>query len=626
MQAAPIVVIGSGPVGVRIVQEVLQRRATAPVVLYGAEAVGPYNRARLSSFLAGDVSWASLRSDLPACASLRRRYGCAVVSVDARQRTVLDASGDVQPYSQLVFATGSKAHTPPIEGMSLEGVHTFRDLTDAQQLFVRGMRSRRTVVLGGGLLGIEAARAMRRFDTHVTLVEFSARLMSRHLDQTASARLARHLQSMNIMVESGRAVVRILGTNGVSAVELADGRKLECDTVVVATGIRAATGLARTAGIAVARGICVDDQMRTSDHHIYAVGECAEHRGIVHGLLAPGLEQAAVAAANICGESSSYHGSTTAVRLKVVDLPVFSIGATAPEELPEGARTRCYETEQTYSRLTTHRGRLIGALMIGSETQIGRLQEAVVQHSAIRPWHLLRFALTGRVWPNEAEQSVTAWPENTAVCNCTGITRGQLTNAIAAGCASVDALAQKTGASTVCGSCKPLLAQMIGEKVVAEPIEAASALQLWAGIAVALALLLMAPWDVPWQDSFYKQFSGYSLLGMTVLTLTMSLRKRMKAFSAGRFSAWRSLHVSVGAMAVLALLVHTGGRVGSNLNFLLLSTFVGLIAVGGVTALVMAAEHRLGARVRARSYWLHLLLFWPVPALLGVHVLKSYYF
>jgi nitrite reductase (NADH) large subunit len=167
---------------------------------------------------------------------------------------------------------------------------------------------------------------------------------------------------------------------------------------------------------------------------------------------------------------------------------------------------------------------------------------------------------------------------------------------------------------------------MIGGKVVAEPIEAAPALQLWAGIAVALALLLMSPWDVPWQDSFYKQFSGYSLLGMTVLTLTMSLRKRMKAFSAGRFSAWRSLHVSVGAMAVVALLVHTGGRVGSNLNFLLLSTFVGLIAVGGVTALVMAAEHRLGARVRARSYWLHLLLFWPVPALLGVHVLKSYYF
>jgi nitrite reductase (NADH) large subunit len=457
-------------------------------------------------------------------------------------------------------------------------------------------------------------------------VESSPRLMSRQLDEGASKRLAQHLRSMKIDVELGQGVMRILGTDCVAAVELADGRRLECDTVVVATGIRPAIGLARTAGIAVARGICVDDQMRTSDHHVYAVGECAEHRGIVHGLLAPGLEQAAVAAANICGESFSYYGSTTAVRLKVVDLPVFSIGVTAPEDMPEGARARCHENEQTYSRLVTHHGRLIGALQIGSETQIGRLQEAVVQQRAIRPWQRLRFALTGRLWPNDAEQHVTAWPENTAVCNCTGITRGQLTNAISAGCASVDALAQKTGASSVCGSCKPLLAQMLGGNVVAGPNEAAPTLQLWAGIALVLALMVIAPWDVPWHDGFYKQVSGYSLLGMTVVTLMMSLRKRIKAFSAGRFTAWRSLHVSVGALAVIALLVHTGGRVGSNLNLLLLSAFVGLIGLGGVTALVMAAEHRVGARVRARWHWLHLLLFWPVPALLGVHVLKSYYF
>ena len=626
MQGAPIVVIGSGPVGVRTVQEILQRKAAAPVVLYGAEAVGPYNRARLSSFLAGDVSWASLRSELPVCSTLQRRYGCAVASVDPHQRTVLDASGHVQPYSQLVFATGSKAHTPPLEGMSLDGVHTFRDLTDAQQLFIRGIRSRCTVVLGGGLLGIEAARAMRRFDTRVILVESGTRLMSRQLDEGASTRLAQHLQSMKIAVELGQGAVRILGTNCVAAVELVDGRRLECDTVVVATGIRPATRLARAAGIAVARGIWVDDQMRTSDHHVYAVGECAEHRGIVHGLLAPGLEQAAVAAANICGESSSYHGSTAAVRLKVVDLPVFSIGVTAPEDMPEGARPRVYENERTYSRLVTHHDRLIGALQVGSETQVGRLQRAVVQQRAIRPWHLLRFALTGRLWPDETEQQVSAWPESTAVCNCTGITRGQLTNAIASGCASVDALAQKTGASTVCGSCKPLLAQMLGSTAVARPIEAAMTLQLWSGIALVLAVILVAPWDLPWRDSFYKQLSGYGLLGMTLLALTMSLRKRVKTFSAGRFVGWRSLHVSVGALAVIALLVHTGGRVGSNLNLLLLSTFVGLIGLGVATALVMAAEHRLGARVRARWYWLHLLLFWPVPALLGVHVLKSYYF
>lgn len=630
MHAAPIVVIGSGPVGVRMVQELLNRRPTAPVVLYGAEAVEPYNRARLSSFLAGDVSWASLRSDLPACATLQRRYGCAVVSVDSHQRTVLDAGGLVQPYSQLVFATGSKAHLPPLDGCSLMGVHTFRDLADARQLFIRSIQSRHTVVLGGGLLGIEAARAMRRFDTQVTLVEASARLMWRQLDDGASERLAQHLRSMNIEVELGQQAGRILGDKCVEAVELMGGRRLECDTVVVATGIRPAIELARIAGIAVARGICVDDQMRSSDHNVYAVGECAEHRGVVHGLLAPGLEQASVAANNICGEFSTYLGSTSAVRLKVVDLPVFSIGVTAPEAVPEGARTLIYKNEQTYSRLVTHHGRLLGALQIGAETQTGRLQEAVTQQRAISLWRRLRFALTGRLWRDEAQQHVSAWPETAPVCNCAGVTRGQLTNAIASGCASVDALARHTGASTVCGACKSLLAQMLDSDAVPSPIESAITLRVWAGIALTLASIFIAPWDLPWdvlwRDGFYKQLSGYSLLGITILTLTMSLRKRMRTFSAGRFVAWRSLHVIVGALALIALLVHTGGRVGSNLNLLLSSAFAGLVVLGGVTSLVMAAEHRLGAHARARWYWLHLLLFWPVPVLLGVHVFKTYYF
>lgn len=640
MQAAPIVVIGSGPVGVRIVQELLNRRSAAPVVLYGAEAVEPYNRARLSSFLAGDVSWASLRSELPACAALQRRYGCAVVSVDSHQRTVLDASGSVQPYSQLVFATGSRAHKPPLEGLSLAGVHTFRDLADTRQLFVRSIQSRCTVVLGGGLLGIEAARAMRRFDTQVIIVEASTRLMSRQLDDGASSRLVQHLQAMKIGVELGLGAMRILGADRVEAVELMDGRRLECDTVVVATGIRPATELARSAGIAVARGICVDDQMRTSDYNMYAVGECAEHRGVVHGLLAPGLEQAAVAAASICGQSSTYRGSTSAVRLKVVDMPVFSIGVTAPEDMPEGARVRVHENDQTYSRLVTHHDRLIGALQIGADTQTGRLQGAVTQLRAVRPWQSLRFALTGKLWADEPRQHVTAWSENTPVCNCTGITRGQLTNAITAGCASIESLAQKTGASTVCGSCKPLLGQMLGSEAGPVPIESAETLQFWGVIALTLALIVMAPWampyastvrvDVPWdmlwRDSVYKQLSGYSVLGMTALTLTMSLRKRVSIFSAGRFATWRSLHVIVGALTLIALLVHTGGRIGSNLNLLLMSAFASLIVVGAATAIVMAVEHRLEPRARRRWYWLHLLLFWPVPVLLGAHVLKTYYF
>jgi nitrite reductase (NADH) large subunit len=610
-------------------------------MLYGAEAVEPYNRARLSAFLAGDLGWEDLRSDLhlPGCEALKRRYGCAVVSVDRRQRTVLDARGRAQPYSKLVLATGSKAHMPLLQGISLAGVHTFRDFADAKQLFVQRARSRCTVVLGGGLLGIEAARAMQGLHSRVIIVEASARLMSRQLDERASARLAQHLQSINLAVELGQGARRILGWTRVEGVELMDGRQLECDTVVVATGIRPAIELARNAGIDVDRGIRVDDQMRTSDEHVYAVGECAEHRGVIYGLLAPGLEQAAVAAASICGQSSTYPGSTSATRLKVLDLPVFSIGVTAPEGMPRGARVRVHESAHRYSRLVTRRGRLIGALQIGAESQTARLQEAVARQRWIRPWQSLRFARTGLLWPDEVQEPVTAWAASATVCNCTGVTRGQLANAIASGCASIVALAERTGASTVCGTCKPLLAEMVGSTAAPAPVESASTLRIWSAIALVLALLFVMPWTIPyattvhadvpwdfvWRESVYKQLSGYSLLGLTMLALIMSLRKRMRAFTLGRFSYWRSLHVAVGALAPIALLVHTGGRVGSNLNLLLLSTFVALIALGSATALVMTAEHQV-PRVRSRWYWLHLLLFWPVPVLLGVHVLKTYYF
>lgn len=641
----PIIVIGSGPVGVRTVQELLRRQPAAPIVLYGAEAVEPYNRVRLSSFLAGDLSWEGLRNDLqlPSCEMLQRRYGCAVVSVDRHQRTVVDATGVVQRYSQLVFATGSRAHVPAIDGISLAGVYTFRDFADTQQLFARRIRSRCTVVLGGGLLGIEAARAMRRFNTQVVVVEHNQRLMSRQLDERAAARLAQHLRSMGIRVELGNGARRVIGTDRVAAIELMSGAKIECDTVVVATGIRATIDIARNAGISVGRGIRVDDRMRTNDEHIYAAGECAEHRGLIYGLLAPGLEQAAVAAASICGQSSSYLGSTSATRLKVVGLPVFSIGVTAPEDMPPGAREHVHESANRYCRLVTHHSRLIGALQIGEEGQMGRLQEAVARQRAIRPWQSLRFARTGQLWPDEQQQHVAAWPANVTVCNCTGVTRGQLSNAIVSGCASAAALAEKTGASTVCGTCKPLLAQMIGSDGAPAPIESARTLRSWAVIALVLASVFLIPWSIPypttiradvpwdllWRDSFYKQLSGYSVLGLSVVALVMSLRKRIRRFNAGRFAAWRSLHVIVGALALAGMVVHTGGRIGSNLNLLLLFSFAGLIALGSITALLMATEHRLGARgtqVRSRWYWLHLLLFWPFPVLLGVHVLKSYYF
>jgi nitrite reductase (NADH) large subunit len=290
----PVVIVGAGPVGIKTAQELHRRRTDVPIVIYGDEPSEPYNRVRLSGLLSGELTWQALTRDLalPQTRNVEARLGCAVVSIDRECRTVCDAAGYVQPYSNVVVATGSRPHVPRIPGMSLPGVYTFRDARDVQQLIARRVRTRRTIVLGGGLLGLEAARAMQRFNTHVHVVEHFTRLMMRQLDEAGARLLLEHVQGLGIDVILGDSAVRVLGGDRVSGLALRSGATLECDTIIVATGIQPNIELARAAGLHVGRGIRVNDRMQSSDPLIYAVGECAEHRDRVYGIVAPGLEQA----------------------------------------------------------------------------------------------------------------------------------------------------------------------------------------------------------------------------------------------------------------------------------------------------------------------------------------------
>jgi nitrite reductase (NADH) large subunit len=645
VDAAPVVVVGAGPVGVRTVQEVRRRLPDAAVVLYGDEPSEPYNRVRLSSFLGGELNWQGLSRDLalPRDASTETRFGCAVTSIDREARCVRDATGFVQPYSSLVLATGSRPYVPDIAGIRLQGVYTFRDMNDANRLLARRVRSRRTVVLGGGLLGLEAARAMQRFNTHVTVVEHYSRLMMRQLDERAAARLLAHLQVLGLEVVLGEGVKRVLGDTHVTGIMLRSERLIECDTLLVATGILPNTDLALAAGLSIGRGVRVNDAMRTSDPAIYAVGECAEHRGRVYGIVAPGLEQATVAAHAIAGGQARYSGSTVTTRLKVVNLPVFSIGPVGEEETPNLARSWCYTAGGSYRKLVTHRGRLIGAIVVGDCPELSRLQEAVTRGRRVWPWQLWRFVRVGSPWPEAELGSVGAWPAATTVCNCTGITRGELGSALDAGCATVEALAARTGASTVCGSCRPLLAELVGHSAPAQPVRGWAVLLGAGGIAalaaLALALVVLVPyaatvqvpwqWDLLWRETGWKQTSGFTVLGLTLVLLAMSLRKRITRFTFGDFPLWRVAHVVFGALTLAGLAAHTGGRLGSNLNFLLMTTFLAVVVLGAAAGGVIALEHRIGAgaaRLRRTWLWTHILIAWPIPVLLAFHVLKTYYF
>jgi nitrite reductase (NADH) large subunit len=432
-------------------------------------------------------------------------------------------------------------------------------------------------------------------------------------------------------------VRRALGEDRVQAVQLRSGRGIECDTVIVATGIRPNIDLALRAGLAVGRGIRVDDGMRTNDPQIFAVGECAEHRGIVYGLVAPGLEQAAVAASQIAGVEARYRGSVSATRLKVLDLPVFSIGRVREGDKLDLARMRAHRSHKAYGKIVTERGRLIGAVVVGELSDLGRVQEAVMRSRRVFAWEAWRFARTGSLWP-KAQGGVADWPDAVAVCNCTGVTRGQLRVALATGCTSAEALARATGASTVCGSCRPLLAELAGAKAPVTPVRGSRFLLGVGGAALALTLLACAlavpysetvtqTWDVIWRESAWKQASGFTVLGLSVVALLLSLRKRLLSF--GDFALWRVAHAIIAVLALAGLAAHTGGRLGTNVDLFLMSSFLGVIALGAVAGGVVALEHRLGARaVRLRRAWTwaHLIVFWPVPVLLGVHVFKSYYF
>ncbi|HUG21131.1 FAD-dependent oxidoreductase [Piscinibacter sp.] len=645
---APVVVVGAGPVGVRFAQELRRRCPQQPLVVYGSEPWAPYNRVQLSAFLAGKTDWSSLTQGLalPEDPNADVRLHCAVTAIDRAGRCVQDASGRWQPYASLVLAIGSRARVPDIPGIGQANVFVFRDLNDTQRLFARRARSRRTVVLGGGLLGLEAARAMQRLNTDVWVIEHAPRLMASQLDDEGSALLRAQVEAAGIHVLTDTRVKAVHGHGRVEGVALRGGERVDCDTVVVAAGIQPNVDLAVACGLPVGRGIRVDDAMRTGDPHIYAIGECAEHRGAVYGIVAPGFEQASVAVHSVAGGQAHYEGSLVATRLKVLDLPVFSMGQLGLAGDDAELRSVCHDAgaDGTHRRIAVRRGRLVGALAVGACREMSRLQEAVLARRRVMPWQLWRFRRSGSLWPAEEATSVVHWPGAAIVCNCNGVTRAQLGDAMKAGCRSVGELAACTRASTVCGSCKPLLAELAGSGAAPEPVRGWRGLAAVALIAFAFALAIAVlpglpymdsvqaawQWDRLWRDSLYKQVSGFGVLGLTAIGLLLTFRKRIARLRLGHFDTWRFAHVAIGLAVLAVLYVHTGGRLGSQLDGALMVAFTGLILVGGASAAVIAFEHRLAPslvrRWRSRSVWLHILLFWPVPVLLGFHVLKSYYF
>lgn len=364
----PLVIIGNGMAAARLVEEMAKRAlGRYAIAVIGDEPRLAYNRVLLSSVLAGEAT--SQEIELKSAAWWRDRgvtvtYGCAATSVDLAKRTVHLASGKNVPFSKLVFATGSMPLRLPVPGSDLQGVHTFRDSRDTDQLLQLAEAKARVVVVGGGLLGLEAAYGLAKAGSKVTLLHLMDRLMERQLDAPAAALLKRLVEMKGVEVLLGANTKQILGVDKVEGVELVDGRSIAAEAVVFAAGIRPNVTLAKEAGVPVNRGIMVDDQLRTGSADVYALGECAEHRGTCYGLVEPAYEQAKVLADHLADGATDYSGSVVATNLKVSGVSVFSAGDFLAADNSE---TLVFNDERrgTYKKLVVADGRLTGAVLVG---------------------------------------------------------------------------------------------------------------------------------------------------------------------------------------------------------------------------------------------------------------------
>lgn len=362
-------IVGNGMASVRLCEELvaLGSHQRFAITVIGAEPVAGYNRVLLSAHLAGEASREDIAlkgTEWYRAHDIELRLGQKVESIDREARELTLSDGKHLHFDKLVLATGSEPIRLSVPGSSLAGVHVFRDLTDAQALASLGPEPRRIAVIGGGLLGIEAAYGLQRAGHSVTLVHLMDRLMERQLDQRAAAHLCRAIEKKGISVRLKAATSAIMGDTHATGIALADGSTLAADAVVFSAGIRPNVALARAAGLSVNRGIVIDDRMAAAKG-IYALGECAEHNGIVYGLVEPAYAQAKVLAYVLSGVAASYGGSVLATNLKVSGVGVFSIGDF---EGAEGTTTATLEDKKRghYRKLVFRTDRLVGAVLVGS--------------------------------------------------------------------------------------------------------------------------------------------------------------------------------------------------------------------------------------------------------------------
>jgi len=477
-----LVLIGNGMAGVRSIEHLLKLAPDAyDITIIGDEPHPNYNRIMLSSVLAGSTDLKEIIIndwDWYEQHRIKLITGHKATRIDTKQHIISTDQGANLAYDRVVIATGSQPFILPIAGADKEGVIAFRNIRDCEKMLEASKHYKKAVVIGGGLLGLEAAKGLIHLGMQTTVVHIHDYLMERQLDEPAARMLQRELEAQGMTFLLNKHSASITGRKRVKSLQFADGSEVQADLIVMAVGIRPNVELAKAAGIEVNRGIVVNDEMETSIPGIYAVGECAEHRGIAYGLVAPLYEQGAVLAKRLAGvETPGYQGSVTSTKLKISGVDVFSAG-----NFTENASNKSLRIQDdlggTYKKITIdQQGRLIGAVLFGDTSDGIELFSLIKKGEIVegREKELLLGVSLNQLNGGNPLAKYEAMPDDEIVCGCNGVTKAMIVDSIQSkGCSSVASIKAFTKASGSCGGCKPIvegLLNVYAGDAAAEPVK-----------------------------------------------------------------------------------------------------------------------------------------------------------
>ncbi len=478
MTKPTLIVVGHGMVGHHFLEDCVNRglHQQYQIVVFGEERYAAYDRVHLSEYFAGRSadSLSMVAGDFFADNGIELRLSQQIIAIDRDARVVRTAGGHETHWDKLVLATGSYPFVPPVPGRELPGCFVYRTLDDLDNIAAHAKGSRTGVVIGGGLLGLEAANALKQLGLETHVVEFAPNLMAVQLDNDGAAMLRRKIEALGVGVHISKATTEIVDTGAGKVLRFADGSELATDMVVFSAGIRPQDALARGCGLVLGErgGIAIDNHCRTSDEDIFAIGECALWEGKIYGLVAPGYQMARVASATLAGEANAFTGADMSTKLKLLGVDVASFGDAHARTPGAQSYQWTHGPQQIYKKIVVSADNktLLGGVLVGDASEYATLVQMMLNDIPLPkdPETLILPAVAGSA---PKALGVAALPESAQICSCHNVSKGDICQAVSNGATDIGAVKQCTKAATGCGGCSALVKQVMEFQLAAQGVE-----------------------------------------------------------------------------------------------------------------------------------------------------------